>query len=155
MANGLDNQHKQFIEETGLLMETAGYPRMSGRILGLLLISEKPYLSIGEITEILKASKGSISTMIRLLMQISIIERVLIPGERRDHFKVRENLWSYFIKERMLLLSEFRKHAEKGIKLVKNSSLNVKKRVKHFSNIYKFFETQCSLLLEKWQELPD
>ena len=36
-------EQQQFIEEVGLLFERDGFPRMSGRIFGWLLISNPPY----------------------------------------------------------------------------------------------------------------
>ena len=79
-------EEKHFIEDFGLLFEESGHPRMAGRILGCLLISDQPYLSSTEISEILQASKGSLSTMTRFLLQMGLIERVGLAGHRRDYF---------------------------------------------------------------------
>jgi len=66
---------KRFVEEVGISFEDMSLPRMAGRILGWLFISDPPYQSIGELAEALMASKGSISTMTRLLTQLNLIER--------------------------------------------------------------------------------
>jgi len=82
-------EEKHFIEDVGLLFEESGHPRMAGRILGCLLISEQPHLSSTEIAEMLQASKGSLSTMTRFLLQMGLIERVGLPGRRRDYFQIK------------------------------------------------------------------
>jgi len=65
-----DNQQveeKRFVEEVGIFFEQSSLPRMAGRILGWLMISNPPHQTTGELTQALLASKGSISTMTRLL----------------------------------------------------------------------------------------
>ncbi len=49
--------------------------RMAGRMLGWLLICDPPHQSMNAIADVLQASKGSISTMTRLLIQLDLIER--------------------------------------------------------------------------------
>ena len=49
--------------------EQIGYPRMAGPILGWLLICDPPVQSTGELADVLGASKESLSTMTRLLIQ--------------------------------------------------------------------------------------
>ncbi|MFQ3629252.1 MAG: MarR family transcriptional regulator, partial [Cyanobacteriota bacterium] len=80
-------EHTHFVEEVGLMFELIGLPRMAGRIFGWLLISQPPHQSSGELAEVLQASKGSISSMTRLLIQLGLIERLPLPGDRRDFFQ--------------------------------------------------------------------
>jgi DNA-binding transcriptional regulator GbsR (MarR family) len=77
-------EEMHFIEDIGLFFEQMGMPRMAGRILGVLLISDPPAQSITEISEKLKASKSSVSIMARLLVENGLIERVASPVPRRD-----------------------------------------------------------------------
>lgn len=78
---------ERFIERMGLASEGDGMPRISGRILGLLLLEGGP-LGFEEIAERLQVSRGSVSTNTRLLEQRGIIERVTRPGDRRDYFQI-------------------------------------------------------------------
>ena len=67
----LHRQEEQlFVEEVGLAFERLGHPRMAGRVMGLLLIADPPYLCVTEMSDLLQASKGSISTMTHLLLQL-------------------------------------------------------------------------------------
>ena len=95
MANTLQTEERQFAEEVGIVFEQTGVPRMAGRILGWLLISDPPHQSMEQITRDLLASKGSISTMTRLLIQIGLIERLSLPGVRRDYFRLRSDAWEH------------------------------------------------------------
>ncbi|MFC2034422.1 GbsR/MarR family transcriptional regulator, partial [Chloroflexota bacterium] len=89
---------KHFVEEVGVVFEQTGMPRMAGRIFGCLLISDPPHQSTDQLAEDLMASKGSISSMTRLLIQINLIERLSLPGVRHDYFRLRTDAWQNLIK---------------------------------------------------------
>ena len=65
-----------FVEEVGMAFEQSNAPRMAGRIIGWLLICEPEHQTSAQIAKVLKASKGSISTMTRFLTNGGIIEKV-------------------------------------------------------------------------------
>ena len=73
---------QQFTEDFGLFFEHLGVPRMAGRILAWLLICDPPEQTMQDLVDALGASKSSISTMTRLLMNFGLIERLSLPGER-------------------------------------------------------------------------
>jgi DNA-binding transcriptional regulator GbsR (MarR family) len=144
-------EQMHFVEEVGLMFELVGLPRMSGRIFGWLLISNPPQQSHGELAEVLQASKGSISTMTRLLIQIGLIERVSLPGERRDYFQIKPNAWSQMTKQRMAQITAFRQLAEKGLDLLKDTPLPLQQRLQEMRDIHAFLEREMPLLDERWE----
>ncbi|MFC1900460.1 GbsR/MarR family transcriptional regulator, partial [Chloroflexota bacterium] len=75
MADGSEVEKQLFAEECGLISEQTGLPRMAGRIFGWLIVAEPPYQSVDQIGKALLASKGSISTSTRLLIQHGLISR--------------------------------------------------------------------------------
>ncbi len=81
----------QFIEDLGLSVEEDGMPRIAGRMLGLLIVQEGPF-QFDEIADQLQVSRGSVSTNARLLEQLGMIERFTLPGERRDLFRLSEDI---------------------------------------------------------------
>ena len=87
MNEHLPIEEIHFIEDIGLYFEQMGLPRMAGKILGALLISDPPSQSITDLGERLKASKSSISIMARLLVERGLIERVASPLPRRDYYR--------------------------------------------------------------------
>ena len=70
-----------FIEGMGVYFEDQGIPRIGGRMLGLLMIAHWP-LSAEDLAAILKISRGSISTNMRLLLTSGLVERAVMPGRR-------------------------------------------------------------------------
>jgi len=81
------NNLETFIDRMGLVAEADGLSRIAGRIMGLMVLEGGP-LSFSEIAERLDISRASVSTNTRFLERIGVIERVMIKGERQDHFQL-------------------------------------------------------------------
>ncbi|MBD1999011.1 MarR family transcriptional regulator [Leptolyngbya sp. FACHB-541] len=141
-----------FVEEVGLRFEAVGLPRMAGRIFGWLLIANPPHQSMGDLVEVLQASKGSISTMTRLLIQISLIERVSFPGQRRDYFQIKPHAWSQLSQQRMTQITAFRKLAERGLNLLADQPLPLQQRLQEMRDMHAFLERELPLLDQRWQQ---
>ena len=118
MLNYQTNRERDFVEQAGIVFEQTGLPRMSGRIFGRLLIANPPYQTLNELAEALMASKGSISSMTRLLIQIGLIERFTIPGERHCCLRLRTDSLRNTIQRGLEdEIRMFRQLAENGLEL--------------------------------------
>lgn len=90
MKNTSTHTVNQFIEDMGIISQGDGFPRIAGKILGLLLIEVGPY-SFSEIAQRLEVSRGSISTNTRLLESLQVIDRVSKKGQRGDYFQLAQD----------------------------------------------------------------
>ena len=149
-----DRQHQQkhFIEEGGLAFEKLGLPRMAGRVLGWLLVANPPHQSHKELAEVLAASKGSISTTTRMLIQVGLVERVSLPGDRLDYFRIKLGAWSSLMEQRMGQISAIRQLAERGLELVDRTNSEQCQRLQEMYDLHAFFEQQWPQLLDNWQQ---
>jgi DNA-binding transcriptional regulator GbsR (MarR family) len=145
-------EEKHFIEDFGLLFEESGHPRMAGRILSCLLISDQPYLSSTELSEILQASKGSLSTMTRFLLQMGLIERVGLAGQRRDYFQIKSGAWTQLVRHAVYELSALRKMTERGLELMEGQDSEIKQRLQEARDLFSYVEREYPLLIERWEE---
>ena len=68
-------QRSEFIEMVGLMVQTFGLRRISGRILGLLMF-DGTVLSAHDMAEMLETSKGSVSTGLQELQAKSVIHKI-------------------------------------------------------------------------------
>ena len=141
-----------FVERAGVVIEHLGMPRMAGRVLGWLHICEPPHQSPGELVTALQASKASISTTLRLLMQIGLVERVALPGKRRDYFRIREDTWSRTTEERMGMIASMRELAEDGLALRANAGAEATERLREMRDFYAFYERELPMLIERWRQ---
>lgn len=79
------------IERMALFFERDGLPRIAGRVLGYLLLSPESR-SLDDLAESLQVSKSSASTDARRLERMGIVERITIPGDRRDYYQIAADL---------------------------------------------------------------
>ncbi len=145
-------EEKNFVEEVGMFFEQTGLPRMAGRILGWLMISNPPHQTTGELAEALLASKGSISTMTRLLIRIGLIERLSLPGQRRDYFRIKGGAWHQTLKESLVQITAFRQFAERGLELIEDKAHFNRQWLEEMRHMYIFFEREFPALLERWEQ---
>jgi DNA-binding transcriptional regulator GbsR (MarR family) len=76
---------REMVEAAGRLFQLLNLPRSIGQIYGLLYLASEP-LTLDGIVEALQISKGSGSNGTRQLLAWGAIQRVWVPGERRDYF---------------------------------------------------------------------
>ena len=144
---------KQFVEEVGIVFEQTGLSRMAGRVLGWLLISDPPHQSMDELTRILTASKGSISTVTRLLIQIGLIERLSLPGIRHDYFRLHNHAWRCMVGRGLEdEIKMFRQLAEHGMELLPDKASLARHRLEEMHAWYTFLEREFPALLERWEQ---
>ena len=147
------SEENVFVEEFGLFFQQRGLPRMAGRILGWLLISEPPYQSTGELAQPLLASQGSISTATRLLIQAGLIERISLAGRRRDYFQIKPGAWDQMLEGSLQDLIAVRLLlAERGLKLLEGKPLHLRRRLEEMLDVYLFFEREFPALLTRREQ---
>jgi DNA-binding transcriptional regulator GbsR (MarR family) len=145
-------EERHFTEDFGLYFEQMGYPRMAGRILGWLLICNPPIQSAGELAEVLQASKGSLSTMTRLLIQVGLIERVGLPGQRRDYFRIKPGAWPQLIKGQMQSMIGLHQMVERGLVMLQDRDPALQERLREAHDLYAFLERELPALLKRWEQ---
>jgi DNA-binding transcriptional regulator GbsR (MarR family) len=81
----------KFINTWGSLGSLWGINKAMAQIQALLFISTKP-LSMEEIMEELKISRGNTSMNLRQLMDWGIVSKELIPGQRKEFFTTEKDV---------------------------------------------------------------
>lgn len=88
----LQDAKQQFIQTWGRLGSEWGINRTMAQVHALLLVSDKP-LSTEDIMEQLSISRGNANMNLRELLVWNLIEKDLIPGERKEYFKAEKDIW--------------------------------------------------------------
>jgi DNA-binding transcriptional regulator GbsR (MarR family) len=142
-------EQQHWIEDIGLYFEQMGLPRMAGRVLGVLLISDPPEQSINSLCETLQASKSSISTTTRLLTEMGLIERVAAPVPRRAYFQFKPGGWVLFIRQRLRLWASLHQLAERGLELQQAQDPALRQRLQEAHDMFSSIEEELPALLER------
>jgi predicted transcriptional regulator len=149
----LSNAERRFVEALGLFFEDVGISRIGGRLLGLLLIAEQP-LSLDAIARTLGVSRASVSTNGRLLLSAGLIERVSMPGDRRDYYCFATHGWEPAILSGIRRSQTFRHLAMQALPAIEPDNTAAQARLREALDFYGFFEEELAGMLERWRTRP-
>ncbi|MFN8264792.1 MAG: MarR family transcriptional regulator [Chitinophagaceae bacterium] len=88
----LSEAKQQFISTWGAMGTHWGINRTMAQVHALLMISPDP-LTQDDIMAQLNISRGNVNMNIRDLIDWGLVERVLIPGERKEYFVAEKDIW--------------------------------------------------------------
>ncbi|MDO6435522.1 transcriptional regulator [Flavitalea sp. BT771] len=92
----------KFIADWGRFGTNWGINRTMAQIHALLLISPDP-LSADEVMEELSISRGNVNMNVRELIDWGLVQKVIVPGERKEFFTAEKDIWKVarqIVKER-------------------------------------------------------
>jgi DNA-binding transcriptional regulator GbsR (MarR family) len=98
----LTEAKQQFISSWGAFGTHWGINRTMAQIHALLLVSPDA-ITQDDIMEELDISRGNTNMNIRELINWGLVERVLLPGERKEYFTAEKDIWKVIkqiVKER-------------------------------------------------------
>src|SRR5215212_2784265 len=98
----LTEAKQHFISSWGAFGTHWGINRTMAQIHALLLVSPDP-LTQDDIMEELNISRGNTNMNIRELINWGLVERILVPGERKEYFSAEKDIWKVvrqIVKER-------------------------------------------------------
>lgn len=141
---------EEFIERIGVLTEEEGFPRIAGRILGLLVVEEEP-ASLDEMVDKLHVSKGSISTNVRMLERLAIVERVSSPGGRRDYYRLSEDPWENIFALARRRLKNVLAVVVEGLDRLPKERRVGRRRLEEWRDFYAFLLDDLERKVERWR----
>ena len=98
----LSDAKQQFIGSWGAFGTHWGINRTMAQIHALLLVSPDP-ITQDEIMEQLSISRGNVNMNIPDLISWSLVERIIVSGERKEYFSAEKDIWKVvklIVKER-------------------------------------------------------
>jgi DNA-binding transcriptional regulator GbsR (MarR family) len=128
----------QLIENFGMYFEQYGMSRILGRVYGLLMIADEPMLGLDQMAEQLNISKASVSTTVRQLQAFTLIEKVTVPGNRKDYYRVSPDAHVQYLKNSVEGSARFAKLIENAAHL-KDLSPAVRQKLERLEHLYEAF----------------
>jgi len=92
----LENAQDDFMFRIGKIFDSFGFNKFIFQLYSVLYLNEDA-MSLDEIADRLKVSKGNVSINIRELEQWGAVEKVWVKGSRRDYYKANLNIKKLFI----------------------------------------------------------
>jgi len=131
----------RFVEEFGLISQENGDTRISGRIVGLLLV-EGHELSLGQISERLGVSRASVSTNARLLARRGVIRLTTHAGDRQDYYALSIHSYFDFVGE---LAARFKRHARSIESCLGDLRAENEQAASRAAEVQQFFEKSAEI----------
>ena len=82
----------QFIQSWGILGSQWGINRTMAQIHALLIVASQQ-LTTEDIMEQLSVSRGNTNMNVRELIDWGLVQKVIVPGERKEFFTAEKDIW--------------------------------------------------------------
>jgi DNA-binding transcriptional regulator GbsR (MarR family) len=104
----------QFIASWGAFGTHWGINRTMAQVHALLLVSPEP-VTQDAIMEALDISRGNVNMNVRELIDWGLVDRVIVPGERKEYFSAEKDIWKV---ARLIAKERKKRELEPMIKLL-------------------------------------
>ncbi len=132
-----------------------GLNPLMGRIVGLLIISEDPQ-SLDDIVEKLEMSKGPISQICRRLKERGLIEKVWIPGDRKDYYRAADDIFGKAYANQINKMKKNIEIAEKYLAKAQASDSRraayIEERMDMMKAFYELMDEYNEKFMDAWSE---
>lgn len=122
-----------------------------GRVLGWLLIAQPPRQSAEDLMAALHVSRGAISTTLRQCVDRGMIDRISLPGQRRDFYQIRPGAATQMLHRSIPIMTAARMLTERGLALLADQPPQSRERLEEMHSLYVFFEEHLPALIEEWE----
>ncbi|WP_327120678.1 hypothetical protein OHB12_17040 [Nocardia sp. NBC_01730] len=120
---GLDDDRlMDWVERLAMFLTQDGVPPIAGRCLGWLMVCDPPEQSAAQIGVAISASRGSLTTNLRVLMAMGFVNKRMRAGERTAYYRVDDNAWEKVVQRQVASLASFRDLAADGMALLGSGS---------------------------------
>ena len=153
-AERLSPALQEFVESMGIYFGRFGLPRIGGRILGLLMVADRP-LSLDDLASTLQVSRASISTNMRLIIASSLAEQISLPGDRRDYYRFGPDTWERSLKTELDAIAMLRRLGERGLAAARASESTAREHLEELLEFCDLLIEDRSKTVERWLALKE
>ena len=150
----LPDLNQQIVADFAEGYSNFGLNPLMGRIVGLLIISQDPQ-SLDDIVDKLEMSKGPISQICRRLKERGLIEKVWIPGDRKDYYQAADDIFGKAYSNQINKMQQNIEIAEKYLAQAKSLDSNeaeyIKQRMKMMKAFYELMDEFNEKFMDAWK----
>lgn len=140
----------QYVERFAGVLANSGVPTMSARVMGAMLVSPDGTMTAAELADLLKISQPAVSGAVRQLLQVSFISRERQPGSRKDHYRIRDDVFAAILERRNVALSEWESTSRSGASLF-GEDTPVGHRLTEAADFFAFIHADMDQMIKNWR----
>ncbi len=140
----------QFVERFAGVLANSGVPSMSARVMAQMLVSPTGTMTASELAESLQISQPAVSGAVRQLIQVSFITRERLPGSRKDHYRIRDDVFAAILERRNNALGEWESSVLSGVDLFGPDS-TVGQRLSENAEFFAFIRDDLNQMIKNWR----
>jgi DNA-binding transcriptional regulator GbsR (MarR family) len=149
---------KNIIADFAEAYSSFGLNPLMGRIVALLIISKEPR-SLDEIADSLEMSKGPISQICRRLKDRNLIEKVWVPGDRKDYYKTTSDIFGKAYENQMEKMRRnveiAQRYSEETNSIDNEEAEYAHARMQEMKRFYELMDEHNNAFLEAWSTIHD
>lgn len=150
-ATNRGDAEARFVEKLALGLVDTGWPRMPARVFAALMVSDEGRMSARELADALLISPAAVSGAVRYLDQVGLVTKDRMPGQRRDHYRLLDDLWYASFLKRDRMMKMWSDTASEGVDLV-GEDTPVGRRLAEMRDFFDFFVAELPVLFDRWHE---
>ena len=143
----------RFIERFSGALTDAGMPRMPARLFAALLVAEDSGRTSAQLAEQMQVSPAAISGAVRYLMQVGLVTRHREPGERRDTYRLYNDMWYELIGNQDQRYLRMIDALQQGVEAV-GSATPTGRRLDETARFFDFIRVEMTTLMQRWRDQP-
>lgn len=137
-------------ERMAMSLASGGLQKATARVMAAFIFIDAESVTAPELAETLGISSGSVSGAIKMLSTVGLIERVPVPGSRREHYRLRDGAWATMMSAQNGMVQEMFELADDAIATV-GSDTPAGRRLAEMRDFYDFMFREIPALLERWK----
>lgn len=137
----------KIIEKFGIYFDEVGFNKTYGRMFGFFMTSTKP-ISMKTLVDKLQISKSTASIELRNLLSTGVIEKVLIKDERADFYRLKKNIWSLHLQQKIQDIKKLRTIIEE----ISSKDLKDLENLEEMIDYCAFLEPELETLTKKYND---
>ena len=144
-----DEAVRVYIEKLALTLTEMGIQRTAARVFAALTVSDSGTMTAAELAGTLSISPAAVSGAVRYLEQLGLVSKERKPGERRDHYRLYDDLWfaSFFKHDRTLRM--WRDVTVEGVDAV-GPDTPAGRRLTEMADFLGFLLAEIPVLFDRW-----
>ncbi|MEU0090123.1 MarR family transcriptional regulator [Kribbella sp. NPDC006257] len=141
----------QFVERFAGVLANSGVPSMSARVMGRMLVSPTGTMTASELAEALRISQPAVSGAVRQLIQVGFISRERLPGSRKDHYRIRDDVFAAILERRNNALGEWEASTRAGADLFGHDT-PIGRRLAEAAEFFNFIHEDLDQMITNWRK---